>query len=700
MPRTPSPHLHPLGSLTRHPGVVAEVVVESCSIEGDDFAAVLRLLKGAKATVGFLPDAAVRDRAIRGTLLVAWCGGEVVGYLLYDLPRNDIRIGQLVVDRDRQGSGVARLLVEHVFRLHGNRRSAFLECRRDFAASRVWPKLGFIPVGERPGRSAAGKRLTIWRRDFGWPDLFTALAEADPRPIAALDANVVIDLADGSDSPAQRLKDDWVVGAVRLTTTDETFVEIDRHQDDAARVRHKHYAASLDRLATNDDWQRIEASLVAGLGSRAATYHGDIRHVAKAAAGGARWFVTRDEKFRRACRAVVTAQTDLDVVTPSALIVELDRLVRGDLYRPADLEGTDVVVREVRPDELDAVARLFVHQRGGERWSTFRDRVNDLLAEPETTRGFVFDLVGDLVAFAVVRAGAVVEVPVCRVRPTAAGSTIARHLLGWLRGVNADGLSTATWLTDADHGDIVGGVLEDEGFLPAPRGRTALAIRGAGTFGELRRYLTRAARRLEPEAVPVGLVDGVRDAEPTVRAAFAFEEVFAPFAVLGAGLPTFLVPIKPGWASDLFDPTLSRGQLFPRERALALQREHVYYRSPRSSGGLAAPARLLWYVSGTRPGGKTIRATSHLDEVVVGDADRVHARFAHLGVYSRDQVRTAADMQGRVMALRFSHTRLLDEPVTLERYADLLREDDRGVAVAGPQPVSEQVFAQIVRSQP
>ena len=71
---------------------------------------------------------------------------------------------------------------------------------------------------------------------------------------------------------------------------------------------------------------------------------------------------------------------------------------------------------------------------------------------------------------------------------------------------------------------------------------------------------------------------------------------------------------------------------------------------------------------------------------------RLAGRFAHLGVYSRDQVRRVADRDGRVMALRFSHTRLLDQPVTLDRYAELLRAEGRGLALAGPQPVTEQVF--------
>jgi GNAT superfamily N-acetyltransferase len=670
--------------------------VHQCSIDGPEFEAVLRLLKLAKATVGFLPNAAVRDRAKRGTLLVAKEGSEVVGYLLYDLPRDEIRIVQLVVDPEQRGRGISRVLVDQLVATHGKRRGIFLECRRDFDASKMWPKLGFVPVGERAGRSIEGRPLTAWWRDFGWPTLFTVLAESDPRPVAALDANVVIDLADAASTPALRLRDDWVSGAIRLAVTDETLIEIDRQQDAAFRVPHKQFAAGLDRLTTNEDWLSLEADLVSRLGARASAFRNDIRHVARAANGGARWFVTRDEKFRRACRDVVTTATDLDVVSPAALLVEVDAIARGDLYRPADLEGTDVIVRDVRHGELDVVTRQFVNQSGGERWSTFRDRVNGLLADPMTTRGIVFEVDNALAAFAVIRSGSTVEVPVCRVRAVASGPTIARHLLGWLRSsVEAD--LGAVWITDDLVSDVIANALDLEGFLPAPGGRTAIVVRGVGTTERLVKRLRRLVEVLPASAVPERVVSVVEDATATPLSAFSLEQVFFPFAVLGAGLATFIVPIRSAWAADLLDPTLSRAQLFQRDRALGLKREHVYYRSPRSSGGLAAPARLLWYVSGLGPGAKTIRATSHLDEIVVGDADRLYDRFAHLGVYSRDHVRESADAGGRVMALRFSHTRLLDTPVTLQRYADLLASDGRGVALAGPQPVSEHVFDSITR---
>ena len=78
----------------------------------DDLAAILELQKTSKDTVGFLRDQAVRDRLDRGTMLVAeGDDGRIVGYLLYDLPRNEVSIKQLVTDPSTRLGGVAEQLV-------------------------------------------------------------------------------------------------------------------------------------------------------------------------------------------------------------------------------------------------------------------------------------------------------------------------------------------------------------------------------------------------------------------------------------------------------------------------------------------------------------------------------------------------------------------------------------------------------------
>ncbi len=105
-----------------------------------------------------------------------------------------------------------------------------------------------------------------------------------------------------------------------------------------------------------------------------------------------------------------------------------------------------------------------------------------------------------------------------------------------------------------------------------------------------------------------------------------------------------------------------------------------YYRSVKNSGGLKAPCRILWYVSGKQTEGKgkgfsgveAIRASSRLDEVIIGKPKELYQRFQRLGVYKfSDILNINIDKDGNIMALRFSDIELFTSPVTLKKLQKL-----------------------------
>jgi hypothetical protein len=119
--------------------------------------------------------------------------------------------------------------------------------------------------------------------------------------------------------------------------------------------------------------------------------------------------------------------------------------------------------------------------------------------------------------------------------------------------------------------------------------------------------------------------------------------------------------------------------------------------TPTAVSLLAAPARLLWQVTGNKQhGGGTLRAWSLLDETVVGDADQLISRYLHLGVLDRTEILGLA-RAGKVMALRFSHTTVFPRPVSLAEYRGIMAELEPGVGTAhvGPQPMAEAVVVRL-----
>jgi hypothetical protein len=192
------------------------------------------------------------------------------------------------------------------------------------------------------------------------------------------------------------------------------------------------------------------------------------------------------------------------------------------------------------------------------------------------------------------------------------------------------------------------------------------------------------------KAQDVGVDEGLSS-----TAAIDFEDKFWPVKVSGAEISTYLVPIKVAFAEALFDLNLAEQSLLPRQLGLGLDREHVYYRSTQNSRGLAAGARILWYVTGdTRVHSRgSVRAVSQVADVVTGRPRSLHARFERFGVYSAEQVSRGSDRNGNVMALRFANTEVLRHPLSLDELASMWNESgERFFPPQSPVLISERMF--------
>ena len=661
----------------------------------EDYHGVLDLAKQARATVGFLTNAAFAQRAQQGTLLAALVGDDVAAYLLYDLPRDEIRIVHLVVASAYQGRGLARALVNEVAEEHGERRGIFLHCRNDFAADSLWPKLDFEPLGERPGRSFDGKPLTRWYRSFGQPDLFTYLHEYDARPMATMDACVFFDLVAPRPKPiAQQLRADWLGEHVRLAVTGHVLQEIHRGKDPQERRRQ---AAAQEPFRLTPPpaatWRAVLRQLLEAHPDAPAKDHDDLTHTAQSIASRATWLITGDEAFVRRYAASAAKLGGLRLVSPSAFLRELDEQARGDRYRPIDLAGTAVTRREASAAALPGLADRFVNHPAGERLRDLRIAVDLAAAQPASVRLEVIEVDGEPRGLVAWQAGEdALEVLLIRATAGLGETTIGRHLLGLVRETAMASRLQTIRIVDNHPSSTVARSFRDEGFAGHAGTVVAHAFAGIGTLADLHERVKAAASPLRGSAV---FATGTEDLAQ--RAAEA-ERWFAPFRVTGAGIPNFVVPIQHGWATDLVDVGLAQEQLLPRPWGLGLRRELVYYRSPRNPTTLPVPARLVWYVSGTAPGAGTIRAVSHLTEVAVDAHQRLFYRFRPLGVYTEADVADCADSRGHAMALRFSSTERLERPVALDAYRELVSGDrkSRSVVLQSIRPIEEHTFVRLI----
>lgn len=676
--------------------------VQIVEADSDLYDAVRRLYLAHSSTLGFMPRGGFADRAQQGLLLGAVGDhGSLAGYVLYDLPRRHVAIRHLCVDDKKCGSGVARLLIEDIVLRHAEREGILLDCRNDYPAHGMWPKLDFEPVNEAAGRSQARYPLTTWWRGFGHPTLFSSHRD-QTRPLVriAIDTDVFHDLFEDRPNSieSRSLMTDWVREVAEVVITKEVVTEANRHSDGSIRALNRRRVDSFPRAdVLTAKWEAAEASLRAAIGNPTLKDHDqrDLRQVARAGAAKVDYFVSQDGCLIRRYNKVALKLFGLRVATPGDCIQELWDESRPP-YAPEQIERTRFQLETPAPDDRDKLLTTFLNSGQGEKKAAFARLIRSQRANPSACElKVVRDDDGRHVAiFGRSVSENVLDVPLLRVTGPAA-STIARQVVHLQRSYAIDVGTPLIRINDPGLSPRVIAALLAESFVETDVGWWAVAIdRHAGPT-DLADYLTEiggAPDQLGLLTAATRLRQGV---EPETVA--ELERRFAPMKIIGATLPTYLVPIRPHWAEQLFDNDLGSQTLLGRKDELGLSREHVYY-SGSPQGSVVAPARILWYVAegrvsgGRRLGTCAVRACSRLEEVVVDRPLTLHRRFKHLGIYTEFDVLGAAGSRHQAMALRFADTELFRRPVGLDELRELAKRYGHTLVLRSPRILVEHLF--------
>lgn len=656
--------------------------------------AVVSLGDANRSTLGFLPRAGFLEAARSNSIIIAVNDEGVQGYCLFGRTAQFLRIVHLCVAGSHRGSGTARRLVEQVEALGEGLAGIRLKCRRDWPAAGLWPRLGFRAMSEVPGRSKRGSLLTIWWKSLApSEDLFTLSAELEGEPLAvSMDSNVFSDLHCGDDddrrqfaAPVALLSGDQ---QIQLLLPHCAVGEVNRALDTSRRRRllaAQHTYRILDHSASAGE---IRSQLLAGISQSELqadpSLQADAWLVAESVAAGCDVFLTRDENALRLFGPLALDLSGLAVMLPSELTDHVRRRHASADYRPANLAETGIVtVREVASRWSVAGLDTLLNREAGERkaaWRAILRETAGAAGQGVLVRSLAVAPDGQ-VAAAWARSRELspemdLRVPLLRVGSGSFDKTLARQILFSLRTDAVALGARGVVLDDPAPSNAVRQVLPAEGFIPTdgPSGQwCCIVLDACAPWGSLR-----GSPHLD------GLVCQV-DEMPGPVAAADLERRFWPLKISDAGLINYLVPIRGPFADDLLGhaPTL-----VPRDLTLGLSREHVYYRAPRSHP--QAPARILWYSSGRD---RQVVACSSLLEAFIGEPDSVHREFKRLGVWTRAQVRGAAN-GGKVGVLRFADTHVFDHPVSLD-WMRSLSVEAATLPGQGPRQISGPLFEMI-----
>jgi GNAT superfamily N-acetyltransferase len=684
--------------------------IETVSASCDLFPEVMKLWRSESATLGFMPRGGFEQAAASKCLIAAIDANRALaGYLLYRrTSRGHAAIVHLCVAPAFRGKGVARGLFDGLKMRCSDSFEVRLRCRRDFRASSLWPKLGFVPVADRAAKGR-GALLTAWRYELAaLPLLRVAAEKRDTRALrVVIDANVFFDLDErgpGNEESCGLLAD-WLTDFVELNLTDEILTEINRRESHDERDHQRARAEGFSRVPRDVAREEHVLATIRDLlpdDGRLSTAS-DARQLAMTVAAGVTFFVSRDGGILD----VADEKFDLRAVSPHELILQFDELRREEEYRPKRLFlGPDVRAVRPRPEHLERMADLLHDGQPSiePRWQTL-GRLRELLAAPVSVDATCIEKGSDLIAaFFVDRSSAgILDVPYLAVSASALGHTAARHYGEHLSTLAANEGRQLVHIRAG--GPRVDAALSEMGFsregdtwlkialpITGDAASVAVAVDRLGAENAVAGALARrVAGQLRKVAVEGCAIEGTDLA--------ALERLLWPAKITATGLPCFIVPIQPRWAKDLFDKEFAHGTLFGAKENLVLNSENVYYRAAKPAC-ITAPARLIWYAShdSAYPGSMALRACSYVDEVVIAPPKEVFRRFKRIGIYEwRDVFGLAKNaIENQIMAFRFAKTELMRTPVRWDALQSVLkRHTGKGSQIQSPLLVSEACFLEL-----
>ena len=651
-----------------------------------DVDAVDDLMKRNSSTLGFLPRAALEDHLQKGWVLGARNrDGQLIGYLMFAENRDRLRLTHLCVSEASRGLGVARRLLEALKSSATTQKIIALRCRNDFPVNQMWPKLGFVPIDEGPGRSKEGYLLTLWHLQLALDnqlELFRANMSDDVLD-SVFDAQIFFDF-DGPDSeesqPSKALISDLFVDSVNLWFTDELLGEIRRNPDASERqgartrlsqfLRVKHDPLLVENFA---------AKLKQILPSQNANQQSDIMHLAKTAASEIDLFVTRDQRLLNKA-AQIDEAVNVRVLNPTGLIIELRELSEKQPHGPDYVSGLGLSWRRMAPGELTTLPfdRFLAP---GERLRDLKSKVNTLLSDAPATDIEVLWSNDEPIAFLglVNESPRTLTVSLCRVARSVRTSSLGRFpILEAINRAVTKGFDLLKVKDSAVSPELLPNPSE-LGFTRRPGGYVRFSFA---------RYLGRESALSEIAGLVPDSVASYKN-----MSGFDLERFCSPL-LTDTPQNYFLIPIKPGFARNLVDRRLSSSDMFGGNPDVLLRWRNVYYRAASQHKMLTAPGRILWYVSESS---REIAAVSHLDEVVLDRPKELFKKFKRYGTFEWKHLNDlcGGDLSKTVMALLFSHTFPLRRRVTLDQLREIFDEDGVGLTLQSPSKIPPGAFLKL-----
>ncbi len=697
--------------------MIEEIKIIEIDEKSPHLQAVIELGDANRKTLSFFRITAFHNHAEKRQIIVAIDSKKsLVGYLLYGVATSYNRVGiiHLCIADSYQGKGVAKKLFAYLVEITQEKYNGIgLTCRRDFNLSSFWSKLGFVFQYDKPAKTP-GKLNAYWWFDHHHSNLFSNATahQREYKLYVAIDSQIFFHFYHGhnNDPDTQSLLSDWLDTDLQLCLTDEIFNKINVLFDDIDK--RKNFTNLAKKIFTILSANKIYPSQYQSLKNLFAQNkinisESDIRYIDKAIRSDIYIFVTGNSSLLDIADEFYE-QFNVSIIHPRDLIIQVDEIRRQTEYQPVRLAGTLLQKSRVTIGQEKLLNEYFRADKFGETKADFQQKILRFITETDKFDCFlVFE--GEKQPLALVvydrRKKYELEIPLMRVVDTSITVTIANHLVFESISISAREERNFTKIKDRFLSEaVIINIHKDGTFVEFNNTYLRANMAIAKTANQLSQDLENLAVNLGEEynffrKISQLLQKKVENENEQKELYFNLEKYLWPAKIIDANLPTWIIPIKPFWAKDLFDEELANNWLFGSKTELALKRELVFY---RSKGGLkpGVIGRIIWYVSNDKdfPYGygktKVIKACSRLDEVIVDKPEKLYRQFRNLGVYKlEDLIKITKNKPNEdIMAIRFSDTQIFSNVITLKELQDILKKQ---ITLQGSLKITPEQFAKI-----
>lgn len=622
-------------------------------------------------TLGFLPFEAFKKYAKQNQLIGAFdkSTGELLGYLLYRVSFNKVTIVHLCINEVKRNNNIAKELVNYLKKNTKQYEGIRLSCRNDYGIDQVWEKFNFVPIKEKIGRSKEGLPLTIWWYPHYKNDLLTLISEYELKNkiVAVIDMNIFLDIKEEREEESLALKSDWLLSEAILYYTREIHNEINKAKTPKLKLSSRKYLNYFKELLfkDEDEFSRIFLELKEELPLKNENDKSDLNHIAYSISGGAQFFITRDVEVLK--RKDFFKKYSLTVCRPSDFITQLDENIQISKYKPQTLIGTNISSKRITTDNIDNYIKIFL--KPSERKSRFQKLVRNALSHPNEYELITISKKEIVLAFLIFDRNNkdLLKIPVFRFLTNDLKVTLSKHLLfkSILISINEGRTSIEIEEKYLDN-DLIE-IIKEARFVRNGNNWIKVNIKGVLNTGDLKQKINKdSGLKKICDEITEKIIEVNKEKE--FIKGYNYERYFSPLKIENLEIPTFIVPIKPKWAEQLFnDKSNEKLPFYEPEYELLLNRENVYYRSAAPKI-IKAPARILWYSSENKitNGKGSIIATSYVDEVFIDNPKKLYKQFEKLGVYKWKDISSTAGNKDKLMAFVFSDTELFKKTISLK----------------------------------